>query len=133
MSQDANERLPTLSKALLLPLIPFCLLGFLNGLFVVCGGQIMKRSMSKGSLVSFLGDTAKQRKMAFDMTRVFCYSVLQLVFQVGFSTKDPRNPDPCFQLVLMLGFTPWKSVRYSQLLSITVFDIFYFYKTPFLW
>ena len=82
MCQDANERLPTLSKALLLLLIPFCLLGFLNGLFVVCGTQIMKRSMSKGSLVSFLGNTAKQRTMAFDMTRIFCYSVLQLVFQV---------------------------------------------------
>ena len=82
MSQDANERVPTLSKALLLPLIPFCLLGFLNGLLIVCGGQILKRSMNRGSLVSFLGKTAQQRTMAFDMTRVFCYSVLQLVFQV---------------------------------------------------
>ena len=88
MTQDANGRVPTLSKALLLPLIPFCLLGFLNSLFIVCGAQMMKRSMNRSSLVSFLGSTAKQRTMAFDMTRVFCYSVLQLVFQV--STKSFR-------------------------------------------
>ena len=125
MTQDANGRVPTLSKALLLPLIPFCLLGFLNGLFIVCGAQMMKRSMNRSSLVSFLGSTAKQRTMAFDMTRVFCYSVLQLVFQV--STKSFRIliPDQLFfQLVLILGFTPWESVRYSQLLSVTVFKMF---------
>ena len=124
MTQDANGRVPTLSKALLLPLIPFCLLGFLNSLFIVCGAQMMKRSMNRSSLVSFLGSTAKQRTMAFDMTRVFCYSVLQLVFQV--STKSFRIliPDQLFQLVLILGFTPWESVRYSQLLSVTVFELF---------
>ena len=92
MTQDANGRVPTLSKALLLPLIPFCLLGFLNSLFIVCGAQMMKRSMNRSSLVSFLGSTAKQRTMAFDMTRVFCYSVLQLVFQV--STKSFRILNP---------------------------------------
>ena len=91
ISQEANERLPTLSKALLLPLIPFCLLGFLNSLFIICGAQILKRSMNRSSLVSFLGDTEKQRTMAFDMTRVFCYSVLQLVFQ-GFK-EIFSNPD----------------------------------------
>ena len=83
VSQDVNERVPTLSKALLLPLIPFCLLGFLNSLFIVCGAQMLKRTMNRSSLVSFLGDTEKQRTMAFDMTRVFCYSVLQLVSQVS--------------------------------------------------
>ena len=82
MSQDTNERIPTLSKAFLLPLIPFCLLGFLNSLFIICGSQILKRTMNKASLVSFLGNTEKERTMGVDMTRVFCYSVLQLTFQV---------------------------------------------------
>ena len=50
--------------------------------------------MNRSSLVSFLGDTEKQRTMAFDMTRVFCYSVLQLVSQV--SKEIFQNPDQLF-------------------------------------
>ena len=82
LSQDATDRGHTLSNAVFLPLIPFCLLGFLNSLFIICGSQILKRTMNKASLVSFLGNTEKERTMGVDMTRVFCYSVLQLTFQV---------------------------------------------------
>ena len=83
LSQDATDRGHTLSNAVFLPLIPFCLLGFLNSLFIICGSQILKRTMNKASLVSFLGNTEKERTMGVDMTRVFCYSVLQLTFQVS--------------------------------------------------
>ena len=82
LSQDATDRSHTLSNAVFLPLIPFCLLGFLNSLFIICGSQMLKKTMSKASLVSFLGNTEKERTMGVDMTRVFCYSVLQLTFQV---------------------------------------------------
>ena len=51
-------------------------------LFLLCGSQILKRTMNRASLVSFLGNTEKERTMGVDMTRVFCYSVLQLTFQV---------------------------------------------------
>ena len=86
LSQDATDRGHTLSNAVFLPLIPFCLLGFLNSLFIICGSQILKRTMNKASLVSFLGNNEKERTMGVDMTRVFCYSVLQLTFQVLVST-----------------------------------------------
>ena len=86
LSQDATDRGHTLSNAVFLPLIPFCLLGFFNSLFILCGSQILKRTMNRASLVSFLGNTEKERTMGVDMTRVFCYSVLQLTFQVLVST-----------------------------------------------
>ena len=82
LSQDATDRGHTLSNAVFLPLIPFCLLGFFNSLFILCGSQILKRTMNRASLVSFLGNTEEERTMGVDMTRVFCYSVLQLTFQV---------------------------------------------------
>ena len=85
MSQDATDRGHTLSNAVFLPLIPFCLLGFFNSLFILCGSQILKRTMNRASLVSFLGKTEEERTMGVDMTRVFCYSVLQLTFQVSAS------------------------------------------------
>ena len=107
MSQDTNERVPTLSKAFLLPLIPFCLLGFLNSLFIVCGAQILKRGMYRGSLVSFLGRTEKQRTMAFDMTRVFCYSVLQLVFQVSFLFKAIQKGDDIIENLISYLVFSW--------------------------
>ena len=91
LNQDTNERLPTLSKAFLLPLIPFCLLGFFNSLFILCGSQILKRTMNRASLVSFLGKTEEERTMGVDMTRVFCYSVLQLTFQVSVPILSART------------------------------------------
>ena len=124
MSQDTNERVPTLSKAFLLPLIPFCLLGFLNSLFIVCGAQILKRGMYRGSLVSFLGRTEKQRTMAFDMTRVFCYSVLQLVFQVSILFKSIQKCDDIIENLISLysagADVGLHSMEKRSLLSVTL-------------
>ena len=97
LSQDATDRGHTLSNAVFLPLIPFCLLGFFNSLFILCGSQILKRTMNRASLVSFLGNTEKERTMGVDMTRVFCYSVLQLTFQVLVSTGALIAIHCCFK------------------------------------
>ena len=58
--------------------------------------------MYRGSLVSFLGRTEKQRTMAFDMTRVFCYSVLQLVFQVSLLFKAIQKGDDIIENLISL-------------------------------
>ena len=40
--------------------------------------------------------------MAFDMTRVFCYSVLQLVFQVSFLFKAIQKGDDIIENLISL-------------------------------
>ena len=64
--------------------------------------QALSKSLAKSNIVWFLGKTEKRRALGLEMSRVFLGTVFQLVFQ----------------LVLVLGFTPWSSVRLSQLFSI---------------
>ena len=90
-------------KCLLILITPFFLLDFLQHcLLVFLAQQALSKSLAKANIVWFLGNTDKRRTLGLDMARVFCGSVFQLVLQ----------------LVLVFGFTPWASVRSSQLCSI---------------
>ena len=83
-------------------IIPLFLLEFLNCLFVFVLQQAVSKSLAKANIIWFLGESDKRRTLGLDMARAFCGTVFQLLFQ----------------LVLVLGFTPWSSVRSCQILSI---------------
>jgi len=81
---------------------PFFLLGFLDFFLSFLFQQCTKKGLEKAGLLWFLGSTEEQRALGLDTSRAFSGNALQLLFQ----------------LVLLLGFTPWKSHRGSQLVSI---------------
>jgi len=87
-------------------IIPFFLLEFLNGFFgsimQFCCQQAFQKGLNAFNLIFFLGTTDRSRILGLDVARVFCGSIFQLILQV----------------VLVLGLTPWRSVRTSQLVSI---------------
>ena len=89
-------------KCLLILIVPFFLLEFLNSLLVFVLQQAVSKSLAKTNIVLFLGKSDKRRALGLNMARVFCGTVFQILFQ----------------LVLVLGSTPWSSVRPPQILSI---------------
>merc|ERR1711971_466408 len=97
-----DNRLIAILKCLIILIIPLFLLEFLHSLIVVVLQLALSKSLAKANLIWFLGKTDRRRILGLDMARVFCGTVLQLLFQ----------------LILLLGFTPWSSVRPSQLFSI---------------
>jgi len=102
-ASEAEGRCWAVLKCLLILITPFFLLDFLQHcLLVFLAQQAMSKSLAKANIVWFLGNTDKRRTLGLDMARVFCGTVFQLVLQ----------------LVLVFGFTPWASVRTSQLCSI---------------
>jgi len=97
-----ENRLRTILKCLIILIIPFFLLEFLNCLLVFVLQEFVSKSLVKTNLTWFLGKTDQRRALGIKMARAFCGTVFQLLYQ----------------LVLVLGYTPWSSVRFTQILSI---------------
>ena len=89
-------------KALLIPFVPFFLLGFFNDILMIGGQQCVNRGLNCCNFFTFLGATEGKQNLAFHMTRVFSSSVLQLIFQLS----------------ILLARTPWQSILITQILSI---------------
>lgn len=93
-------------KSIIVLVIPFFLLEFLNGFFggiiKFCCQQAAQKGLNLFNLIFFLGTTDRRRILGLDVARVFCGNIFHLILQV----------------VLVLGLTPWRSVRTSQLVSI---------------
>ena len=95
-------RMSTIFKALLIPFVPFFLLGFFNDILMIGGQQCVNRGLNCCNFFTFLGATEGKQNLAFHMTRVFSSSVLQLIFQLS----------------ILLARTPWQSILITQILSI---------------
>ena len=102
-------------KALAVACVPFFLLGLLDALLSFCLQKCAKKGLEKTGLLRFLGPTEEQRDLAQDTARAFSGHAVQLLFQV-FSPHLVLHS--LSQTVLILGFTPWRSHRDSQLVSI---------------
>ena len=98
----SNNRSSILWRALVIPFIPFFLLGFFNDVLIIIGQLCAMQALSTFNFFSFLGETEEEQSLALQMTKVFSSSVLQLLFQ----------------LHVLLAFTPWRSVLPTQVLSI---------------
>jgi len=98
----SKNRSSILWRALIIPFIPFFLLGFFNDILIIVGQLCAMQALSSFNFFSFLGETEEEQSLALQMTKVFSSSVLQLLFQ----------------LHILLAFTPWRSVLPAQVLSI---------------
>ena len=56
------------------------------------------------------------QQIAIDLLRVFFGSALQLTLQVKINAKFSLFTILVFQAVIVLGFTPWRSVQASQVI-----------------